>query len=291
MVSDLRARTGAGMMECKKALVEAQGNEETAIEILRKKGVATAAKKAGRTAEQGVVEAYIHSNHKVGVLIEVACESDFVAKNEDFRAFVRDLCMHIAAASPICIKRDEVPAELVEKEREIAMAQMAEDKKPEAIKQKIVDGKNRQVHRGRRPARTAVCQGRQAHNRTAAHAENRHYRRKDRNQALHPLPDLNAIRIKSPDFRPPVEKRTGFFCFPACMLCTDSRATRSSCEFQSGGTAAQNFRRQTRALRRFRVLCHLNAARPAGGVVSAKFSCRPVPKITRALVLISIYNI
>ena len=96
MVSDLRARTGAGMMECKKALVEAQGNEETAIEILRKKGVATAAKKAGRTAEQGVVEAYIHSNHKVGVLIEVACESDFVAKNEDFRAFVRDLCMHLS---------------------------------------------------------------------------------------------------------------------------------------------------------------------------------------------------
>ena len=141
MVSDLRARTGAGMMECKKALVEAQGNEETAIEILRKKGVATAAKKAGRTAEQGVVEAYIHSNHKVGVLIEVACESNFVAKNEDFRAFVRDLCMHIAAASPICIRRDEVPADLVEKEREIAMAQMAEDKKPDAIKQKIVDGK------------------------------------------------------------------------------------------------------------------------------------------------------
>ena len=141
MVSDLRARTGAGMMECKKALVEAQGNEETAIEILRKKGVATAAKKAGRTAEQGVVEAYIHSNHKGGVLIEVACESDFVAKNEDFRAFVRDLCMHIAAASPICIRRDEVPADLVEKEREIAMAQMAEDKKPDAIKQKIVDGK------------------------------------------------------------------------------------------------------------------------------------------------------
>ena len=92
-------------------------------------------------SEQGVVEAYIHSNHKVGVLIEVACESDFVAKNEDFRSFVRDLCMHIAAASPICIKREEVPAELIEKEREIALAQMAEDKKPEAIKQKIVDGK------------------------------------------------------------------------------------------------------------------------------------------------------
>lgn len=141
MVSDLRATTGAGLMDCKKALAEAEGNEEKAIEILRKKGVATAAKKAGRNASQGLVAAYIHSNNKVGVLIEVACESDFVAKNEDFKSFVRDLCMHIAAAAPICIKREEVPADLVEKEREIALAQLAEDKKPEAIKQKIVDGK------------------------------------------------------------------------------------------------------------------------------------------------------
>lgn len=141
MVSDLRATTGAGLMDCKKALAEAEGNEEKAIEILRKKGVATAAKKAGRNASQGLVTAYIHSNNKVGVLIEVACESDFVAKNEDFKSFVRDLCMHIAAAAPICIKREEVPADLVEKEREIALAQLAEDKKPEAIKQKIVDGK------------------------------------------------------------------------------------------------------------------------------------------------------
>ncbi len=141
MVSDLRATTGAGLMDCKKALAEAEGNEEKAIEILRKKGVATAAKKAGRTASQGLVAAYIHSNNKVGVLIEVACESDFVAKNEDFKAFVRDLCMHIAAAAPICISREEVPADLVAKEREIALAQLAEDKKPDAIKQKIVDGK------------------------------------------------------------------------------------------------------------------------------------------------------
>ena len=141
MVSDLRATTGAGLMDCKKALAEAEGNEEKAIEILRKKGVATAAKKAGRNASQGLVAAYIHSNNKVGVLIEVACESDFVAKNEDFKSFVRDLCMHIAAAAPICIKREEVPADLVEKEREIALAQLVEDKKPEAIKQKIVDGK------------------------------------------------------------------------------------------------------------------------------------------------------
>ena len=141
MVSDLRAVTGAGLMDCKKALAEAQGNEEAAIEILRKKGVATAAKKAGRTAAQGLVASYIHSNNKVGVLIEVACESDFVAKNEDFKAFVRDLCMHIAAAAPVCISREEVPADLVEKEREIALAQLAEDKKPENVKEKIVAGK------------------------------------------------------------------------------------------------------------------------------------------------------
>ncbi len=141
MVSDLRARTGAGIVECKKALAEAQGNEDAAVEILRVKGVATAAKKAGRNASQGIVSAYIHSNNKVGVLIEVACESDFVAKNEDFKSFVRDLCMHIAAADPICIAKEDVPADVIEKERAIALEQLAEDKKPEEIKQKIVDGK------------------------------------------------------------------------------------------------------------------------------------------------------
>ncbi len=141
MVADLRARTGAGIVECKKALIEANGNDEQAVEILRIKGVATAAKKAGRTASQGLISAYVHSNNKVGVLIEVACESDFVAKNADFQTFVKDLCMHIAAFSPVCISKDQVPQELVEKEREIALAQMAEDKKPEAIKEKIIAGK------------------------------------------------------------------------------------------------------------------------------------------------------
>jgi len=141
MVSDLRARTSAGMMECKKALVEANGNEEQAVEILRVKGIASAAKKAGRTASQGLVSAYIHSNNKVGVLIEVACESDFVAKNADFQSFVKDLCMHIAASAPICVSRENVPADVVAKEREIALAQLAEDKKPDDVKEKIVNGK------------------------------------------------------------------------------------------------------------------------------------------------------
>ena len=141
MVNDLRARTGAGMMDCKKALVETNGDADAAVEVLRKKGAAIADKKAGRTASQGLVSAYIHSNNKVGVLIEVACESDFVAKNADFQSVVKDLCMHIAAVAPICISREEVPAELVAKEREIAMAQLAEDKKPDNIKEKIVEGK------------------------------------------------------------------------------------------------------------------------------------------------------
>ena len=141
MVNALRTRTGAGMMDCKKALVEANGDEEKAVEILRMKGAAIADKKASRTASQGLVASYIHSNNKVGVLIEVACESDFVAKNDDFKAFVRDLCMHIAAASQICISKEDVPADLVAKEREIALAQLAEDKKPDNIKEKIVDGK------------------------------------------------------------------------------------------------------------------------------------------------------
>ena len=108
MVNALRARTGAGMMDCKRALVEANGDEEQAVEILRKKGAAIADKKASRTASQGLISAYVHSNNKVGVLIEVACESDFVAKNEDFKAFVKDLCMHIAAVAPICISKDDV---------------------------------------------------------------------------------------------------------------------------------------------------------------------------------------
>lgn len=141
MVNALRTRTGAGMMDCKKALVEANGDEEKAVEILRKHGSALADKKASRTASQGLVAAYIHSNNKVGVLIEVACESDFVAKNDDFKTFVKDLCMHIAAAAPVCISKEEVPADLLAKEREIAMAQLEGDKKPEAIKEKIVNGK------------------------------------------------------------------------------------------------------------------------------------------------------
>ncbi|MEQ9823126.1 MAG: translation elongation factor Ts [Puniceicoccaceae bacterium] len=138
-VGELRAKTGAGLMDCKKALVEAGGDFEKATTILRKMGVADAAKRSGRNAAEGLVESYIHLGGKVGVLIEINCESDFVAKNEGFKEFARDLCMHIAAANPTYVKRDDVPEELVEKEREIATEQ-AEGKPAQAI-QKIVEGK------------------------------------------------------------------------------------------------------------------------------------------------------
>jgi len=139
MVNDLRVATGAGLLDCKKALTEANGNAEEAATILRKKGAASAAKKADRATKEGLIESYIHVGGKVGVLIEVNCETDFVARNEDFKAFVKDLCLQIAAASPVCVTREEVPAEDVAKEREIATAQVAG--KPPAAIEKIVEGK------------------------------------------------------------------------------------------------------------------------------------------------------
>lgn len=139
MVNDLRAQTGAGLMDCKKALVETNGNVEEAITILRKKGAASAAKKADRDTKEGAIESYIHLGGKVGVLIEVNCETDFVARNDDFKQFVKDLCLHIAAAAPVCVSREQVPAADVEKEREIAVSQVAG--KPPAAIQKIVEGK------------------------------------------------------------------------------------------------------------------------------------------------------
>ena len=126
-------------MDCKKALVESDGDIEKAITILRKKGMASASKKAGRATSEGLVESYIHLGGKVGVLIEVNCETDFVAKTDDFKSFVKDLCLHVAAVNPVCVSREQVPADLVEKEREIAASQ-AEGKPPAAV-QKIIEGK------------------------------------------------------------------------------------------------------------------------------------------------------
>ncbi len=139
MVSDLREKTGAGLMDCKKALTDASGNIEEAITILRKKGAATAAKKSDRATNAGLVESYIHLGGKVGVLVEVGCETDFVARNDGFKAFVRDICLQIAASSPLYVTRAEVPEADVAKEREIAAAQVVG--KPPAAIQKIVEGK------------------------------------------------------------------------------------------------------------------------------------------------------
>jgi len=139
MVGELRERTGAGLMNCKKALVETDGNFEGAIELLRKKGEATAAKKADREASEGLVDNYIHLGGKVGVLVEINCESDFVAKTDDFKQLVRDIAMHIAAANPVCISREDVDPVVIEKERKIAEGQA--EGKPEQAIAKIVEGK------------------------------------------------------------------------------------------------------------------------------------------------------
>ena len=144
-IKALREKTGAGMMECKSALAEAEGNEEKAIEILRKRGLATATKKAGRVAAEGLVNSYIHAGGKIGVLLEVNCESDFVARTDDFRTFVHDLAMHITAAEPRFLSKEDVSPEVLDKEKEIALDQARLDPKnadkPQQVLDKIVEGR------------------------------------------------------------------------------------------------------------------------------------------------------
>ncbi len=144
-IKALREKTGAGMMDCKKALIEAEGNEERAIEILRERGLASAKKKEGRVAAEGVVGSYIHMGGKVGVLVEVNCETDFAARSEEFQQLVKDTAMHIAAAEPRYISREEVAAEVLDKEREIARAQAKNDpknaSKPDQVIDRIVEGR------------------------------------------------------------------------------------------------------------------------------------------------------
>ncbi len=141
LVKELRTITGAGMMDCKNALVETGGDKEKAINLLREKGLAKAAKKSGRVAAQGIVDSYIHLGGKVGVLVEVNCETDFVAKTPDFKEFVRDICLQVAATNPAYLEREEVPPEIVEKEKEILRGQAIREGKPEKIVDKIVSGK------------------------------------------------------------------------------------------------------------------------------------------------------
>ena len=144
-VKGLREKTGAGMMECKRALTEAEGDEAKAIQLLRERGLASAKKKEGRVAAEGVVGSYIHMGGKVGVLVEVNCETDFVARTDEFQALVKDIAMHVAAAEPRYVTREEVPSDLLDKEREITRAQIANDpknaNKPEQVVEKIVEGR------------------------------------------------------------------------------------------------------------------------------------------------------
>ena len=140
-VKELRDMTGAGMMDCKRALQEADGNIEKAVEILREKGLSAAAKKAGRIAAEGVVESYIHMGGKIGVLVEVNCETDFVAKTAEFKSFVRDIAMHIAASNPTYLSKEEVPEDVINKEKEILRAQALNEGKPEKIVDKMVEGR------------------------------------------------------------------------------------------------------------------------------------------------------
>jgi elongation factor Ts len=141
MVADLRAKTGAGIMDCKKALSESGGNVDEAVNFLRKKGLASAAKKAGRETNEGLVGSYVHGNGKIGVLVEIACETDFVARTDEFQNLVRDIAMHIAATDPAAVRREDIDAGFVASERELMLAQVKEMGKPEAIAEKIVEGK------------------------------------------------------------------------------------------------------------------------------------------------------
>jgi elongation factor Ts len=141
MVKDLRDKTAAGMMDCKKALAETKGDMEKAVDLLRQKGLAVAAKRAGRATSEGVIETYIHPGAKLGVMVEVGCETDFVAKTDAFREFARDIAMHVAAAAPVSVSRDGVPTAVLDREKEIYIQQALDSGKPQAIAEKMVAGR------------------------------------------------------------------------------------------------------------------------------------------------------
>lgn len=141
MVAELRARTGAGMMECKRALEEAGGDIEKAVDVLRKKGAARADKRAGRAASEGLIESYVHFNGKVGVLVELNCETDFVANTPEFRQLAKDLTHQVASTAPIAVRREDVPPEVMAREQEIYRAQVEQEKKPDHVKDTIVEGR------------------------------------------------------------------------------------------------------------------------------------------------------
>jgi elongation factor Ts len=147
MVKELREMTGAGMMDCKNALKETDGDMEKAVDLLRKKGLASAKKRAGRTTDQGIIESYIHPGGKLGVLLELRCETDFVARTDDFRTLARDITMHIAASDPVAISSEHIPEELIQKEKDIYRIQAKESGKPEKILDKIAEGRLKKFYK------------------------------------------------------------------------------------------------------------------------------------------------
>lgn len=146
MVKVLRERTQAGLLDCKKALTQCEGDIEKAIEYLRKKGIVSAGKKEGRETKEGIIASYIHSNSKIGVMLELNCETDFVARNQDFQSIAKELCMQVAASAPMHISIEDVPSEEVEKEKEIYRAQLKDSGKPENVIEKIVEGKMKKFY-------------------------------------------------------------------------------------------------------------------------------------------------
>lgn len=141
MVKELRVKTGAGMMDCKEALIAAEADFEKAIDFLRKKGLSAATKRSSKAAKDGTVASYIHMGGRIGVMVEINCETDFVAKTEDFQAMAKDIAMHIAASNPLYVRPDEIPQDILEREKEIYRSQLREEKKPEKIWDKIIEGK------------------------------------------------------------------------------------------------------------------------------------------------------
>ena len=149
MVAELRNRTGAGMMDCKKALEETGGDLDKAVELLRTKNIAKADKRAGRDAAEGLIDTYVHFNGKIGVLVELNCETDFVARTDDFRQLAKDVCLHVASTNPLAVRIEDLPKEVVDTERRIYEAQVSEEKKPDAVRVKIVEGRLRKFYEER----------------------------------------------------------------------------------------------------------------------------------------------
>jgi elongation factor Ts len=192
-VAELRNRTGAGMMDCKAALQEANGDLEAAVELLRKKGIMKAEKRGGREVREGLISSYIHHNGKVGVLVEVNCETDFVARTDDFKALVKSVAEHIAATAPLAVDKDQIPADVIDRERRIYVEEVKASGKPANLVDKIVEGKGRGVLQAELPAQPAVGSRRQEDHRRTREGDLRQDGRERAGPPVHPLSDGRGL--------------------------------------------------------------------------------------------------